>query len=163
MKLPDSLTQSLYARPLREQALLAVGGFAIVVLLTWVAIIKPVNGMRDKAQRQLDATRLVFAEVDQLASRVEAERAGGKSSRPSGSMTELIDSSLRKHGLTIRGIQPGQQGEMFVRLEAAPTPAVWRWLHEMEAVAGVGINELTVNPTDKAGFVLVTARLAQPR
>lgn len=163
MKLPESLSQSLYARPLREQTLLSAGCLAIVIMLVWVALIKPVNGLRDKAARQLDATRQVFAEVDQLASRLEAERAGGKPSRAGGSMTELIDASLRKHGLTIQGIQPGQQGEMFVRLAAAPTPAVWRWLHEMEALAGVGINELTVNPTDKAGFVLVTARLAQPQ
>ena len=163
MKLPDSLTRSLHARPLREQTLLAAGGLAIVIMLVWVAVSKPVNGLRDQAGRQLEATRQVFAEVDQLASRLEAERTSSQSSGPGGSMTELIDASLRKHGLTIQGIQPGQQGEMFVRLAAAPTPAVWRWLHEMEAVAGVSINELTVNPTDKAGFVLVNARLAQPR
>ena len=163
MKLPDKFLHSLYARPLREQALLAVGGLVIVLLVAWLAVVKPVNGLRDQAARQLNATRLVYAEVDALASQLEAERARGGKGRPSGSMTELIDNSLRKYGLTIRGIQPGQQGEMFVRLEAAPTQAVWRWLHEMEAVAGVGINELSVNPTDKAGFVLVTARLAQPR
>jgi hypothetical protein len=33
----------------------------------------------------------------------------------------------------------------------------------MEAVAGVTINELTINPTEKEGWVLLTARLAQPR
>lgn len=161
MKLLNNLATTLYARPVREQKLLFLGGLAILLLLAWQLVLAPVNGLRDRAHKQLEQTRIVYAEVDQLAARLEVARNQGQQQRPAGSMTEQIDASLRKQGLSIRGIQPGQQGELFVRLEAAPTQALWRWLHEMEAVAGFSVNELTVNPTDKEGWVLLTARLEQ--
>ncbi|UTA47877.1 type II secretion system protein M [Simiduia sp. 21SJ11W-1] len=159
----QTLAKLLYGRPLREQAMLAVGGLAVAAMLVWVAVVAPINGMRDDAVKTLARTQATFAEVDQLAAQLEATRgaASQQQSRGKTTMTELIDNSLRKHGLSIRGIQPGQQGEMFVRLEAAPTQSVWRWLYEMEAVAGATINELTINPTDKEGWVLLTARLEQ--
>lgn len=163
MNLVQNLSATLYARPLREQKMLFLGGLAILLLLAWQLLLAPVNGLRDRAQKQLNQSRAVYAEVDQLAARVQAARTQGQQQKPSGSMTEQIDASLRKQGLSIRGIQPGQQGELFVRLEAAPTQALWRWLHEMEAVAGYNINELTINPTDKQGWVLLTARLEQGR
>lgn len=164
MNLNEQLSALMYGRPLREQALLAIGGIAVALMLVWMLVVVPINNLRDDAVNTLARTQLTYAEVDKLAAQLEASRGEGRSSqRPSGSMTELIDSSLRKQGLSIRGIQPGQQGEMFVRLEASPTQAVWRWLYEMENVAGVTINELTINPTEKEGWVLLTARLAQPR
>ena len=165
MKLNEQLSMLLYGRPLREQALLALGGAIVGAMLIWVLVVKPINNLRDEAVKTRDRTQLTYAEVDLLAAQLEASQGRQQGGPRAGdsSMTELIDSSLRKHGLSIRGIQPGQQGEMFVRLEASPTQSVWRWLYEMEAVAGVTINELTINPTEKEGWVLLTARLAQPR
>lgn len=165
MSLDKILGKLLYGRPRREQALLAGGAVAIAVMLVWLVVVQPINGLRDNARQTLARTQLTYAEVDQLAARLEASRGNATQERSArgGSMTELIDSSLRAQGLSIRGIQPGQQGEMFVRLEASPTQAVWRWLYEMEAVAGVTINELTINPTEKEGWVLLTARLEQAR
>ena len=155
----------LYARPLREQALLAFGAVAVSVMLAWLLVVKPIHGLRDSAVDNLVRVQAVYAEVDLLAAKLQASQANANdSARSAGSsMTEIIDASLRKHGLSIRGIQPGQQGEMFVRLEASPTQSVWQWLYEMEAVVGVKINELTINPTEKEGWVLLTVRLEQAR
>lgn len=161
----NPLAEFLFARPLREQTLLAVGAACIALMLLWLVIVKPIHGLRDEASKTLVRTQQVYAEVDQLAAKLEASKSAGdiNARSASGSMTEIIDVSLRKHSLSIRGIQPGQQGEMFVRLEASPTQAVWKWLYEMEAVVGIKINELTINPTEKEGWVLLTARLEQAR
>lgn len=160
MNAMQQLTQTLYARPLREQALLLAGGAASALMLAWLLLVSPVNGLRDEALTTLARTQQTHAQVNALAAQLEAARAGQSAASASrASMTELIDASLRKHQLGIRGIQPGSQGEMFVRLEAAPTQAVWRWLHEMESVQQMSINELTINPTEKVGWVLLTARL----
>lgn len=161
----EQLSVALFARPQREQALLFFAGLAVGAMLVWVALVQPIKHLRDEAVKTSERVQLVYAEVDQLAAQLEASQAAGAGNNPraSTSMTELIDSSLRKQGLSIRGIQPGQQGEMFVRLEASPTQAIWQWLYEMEALAGVKINELTINPTEKEGWVLLTARLEQAK
>lgn len=163
MNIMQQVTAAMYARPLREQMLLAAGSVAIVVMLIWLALVKPINGWRDSAVQTLTRTQEVYAEVNVMAAQLEAARASGNANNSSQqvSMTELIDSSLRKYRLAIRGIQPGQQGEMFVRLEAAPTQSLWQWLYEMEAVQSVKINELTITPTEKEGWVLLTTRLEQ--
>ncbi|MDN3638057.1 type II secretion system protein M [Simiduia curdlanivorans] len=161
----NPISEFLFARPLREQTLLAIGGCCIALMLLWLVIVKPIHGLRDEASKTLVRTQQIYAEVDQLAAQLEASRSTGDANTRSSnaSMTEIIDVSLRKYGLSIRGIQPGQQGEVFVRLEASPTQSVWQWLYEMEAVVGVKVNELTINPTEKEGWVLLTARLEQAR
>ena len=165
MNSQNPVSEFLFARPLREQTLLAIGGLCIARMLLWLVIVKPIHGLRDDAAKTLLRSQQVYAEVDQLAALLEASKSAGDTSARSSnaSMTEIIDVSLRKYGLSIRGIQPGQQGEVFVRLEASPTQSVWQWLYEMEAVVGVKVNELTINPTEKEGWVLLTARLEQTR
>ncbi len=155
----NALLTALNRFPRREQiALLALGGLLVLFLL-WVALLNPLQKKRAQLQQANVATAQSLGRVQILAAQITQQRDQGNQARSGDNINGLIDTSLRNHGLSMSGFQPGSAGEVRVRLDRAAYGSLMAWLHELEHQQGVTIRDLSVAAGNDPGQVAVNLRL----
>jgi general secretion pathway protein M len=146
----------------REQSILLLGALAVFLYLLWMAVLVPLQDWR-AAQIQSNANvQQTLGRVKVLSARLEEyRRTGDGSTRSSGNLSRVIDSSLSAAGLTMSGFQPGTGGEVRVRFDQAPYDRFMQWLHDMEYRHDISVIDMTMAATNEQGMVTVNIRLQQ--
>jgi len=143
----------------RDQIALVVCGGLVALYILYVAMLRPVIGMRDAQQRQNVAQLEALERVRTLAASYVAQQSSGSSDARQGSIVEIIDSSLRKHQLNLSGIQPSGSDDARLRLEQVPFDNLLAWLYEMEINQRMQVRDISVATGSASGFVSVNVRL----
>jgi len=135
----------------------AVAAYALVLLL-----FVPLGEARREMAARNEAAAETLARVEGLASRIDALRGDGENVRRSAerNLTALVNTSAERFGLRPTRLQPNGRGAVQVRFEAAPLERLLRWLHQIENERGLVVEELSLNQTQLAASVSVTARIA---
>jgi general secretion pathway protein M len=150
------------AHSVGERALLAVLGFAILVVLLWLGVWRPVNaGLEAGWARQgaaLDRRASVRARVDAI----KAAPAGTADSSAGLPIDQLVSQTAAEAGFTLdRGAAQGG-GRMTVAISSARMGPLLAWLTRLET-AGIRIQTIGITPGATEGTVAMQAVLEESR
>ena len=145
----------------REQLLLMVGGFFVVLYLLYLVLWNPIANKRDDLLVQNQAVAQSLGSVRSLAAEYQAlKRSGAAGKSPVGSnLSRIVDTSVARNQLKMNRFQPSSSGDVQVRFENAVFNNIVAWLYELESEYAIEVKELSVTPGAAAGLVNVSVRL----
>ncbi|WP_439105939.1 type II secretion system protein GspM [Congregibacter sp.] len=150
---------------LREQLALLAMAFAVMVYILAMFVIAPLGRARDELSARNLATAEILQRVDIMATEIkslEGTQSNGRGTQPANLSASLNQSALR-YALSVSRLQPNSQGSVQLRFESAPLDALLRWIHELETVQGLQVDDLSLSQTSSAGVVSATLRVAAVR
>jgi general secretion pathway protein M len=142
----------------REQIMIIACALAMTLYLVWLLVLTPIEKKRDQLLQAKTTATQSLGRVQMLAAQIQQLRDAG-SQASDENINGLIDSSLRANGLQMTGLQPGNNGEVRVRLDRAGYEPLMQWLYEMEYKQGVTVNDMSLAVTNEPGIVTVNIRL----
>ena len=157
----QQLQNQFYAQPRRDQIMLLAGSACVLLYLLWFALVVPLQDAVAAERARTASVSQTLARVESLAAVVaQTEKQQAKQrQKPTTSIAELVDRSLRDNGLVMRGFQPSNDGEVRLRLDNVRYSSLLQWLYQLETVHGVQIKELATSASSSAGLVMVNVRL----
>ncbi len=145
----------------REQLSLLVLALVVGCYLLWILLWSPLVSMRDRMHEQNSATAAALVRVDTLvAELLQARNASGPGGQRSN-LTAVVNQSTARFGLAVNRLQPGSRGDLQVRLENARFADLVAWLHQLELVEGLLLEEVAITQAGSVGFVNATIRVGQ--
>lgn len=141
----------------KDQIYLVVGVVCLVLYILFMGVLSPMYDKRDMQVRSHQTSIATLAKVKELA--VQIKESNGSGGGSGVSVVDLVDSSLRSHGLRLSNMQPSGRSDVRVRLDEVAFNSMLAWLHEMEIEKGLQIKDLNVSDSSTTGMVSVTLRL----
>lgn len=145
----------------REQMMLMLLGAAAVIFLIVMLVIVPLQDWRANEQQRLTSSTNELNRVRELVAQIKAKENTPTRNANQESLAVLIDNSLRKNDLIMRGFQPGSNQDARLRLENAAYPDLAQWLYDLEYEHGVSIQELSLTPARVSGRLMVNLRVSR--
>ncbi len=137
------------ALTLREQGLIALMLILGLGLGFFYGVLRPINQHYDDGLRVLAAAS---AEAGRVKSVVQSARIlqSGAPTRPTGTtnVRAAIGETALAMGITVTRLQPDQNGNLNVWLDAVPTRDFFRWLTVLQKNHGVSVAKATVQSED---------------
>ncbi len=94
------------------------------------------------------------------AAQVQAAPAKQAKSSSGGSLSQVIDASVRRAGLKMKRFQPSGDKQAQVWLENVPYAAAMTWLNDLEVERGYRIDSASITAASQSGSVNVRIRVA---
>jgi len=136
-----------------EQRIILALGSAVVLVVLWLGIWKPVSDWRDiednryrSAQTTLDWMRANESRAREIA-RAGSAQAGERSLIP------VITRSAEVQGLQLTRLQPEASGAVSVVLQGQSFNDVVRWLQQLEENNGVTVMRVAFDADTQPGLV----------
>lgn len=150
----DKLKAWWYGLATREQQLVGAGGFMLVIAVFYFGIWSPISNAEEAALGRLKAQQQTLSYVKDTANRLAGLRQSG--SRPSltGSMTNVVNQTASRYGLTITRMQP-QGNKIQLWMDDVPFDALLGYLGDLVQQKGLSLELLDVGETDTPGMVKV--------
>ncbi len=146
---------------LREQVYLLIMAVALTVYGLFFLVINPLSDAREELRARNESTAEALHRVDALAAELRSLRQSNTSTRGAGrNLTAQLNASANRFGLQIARLQPNSRGAVQLRFEAAVLDGLLRWIHQLETVEGLLVEELSFSQTSSAGVVSATLRVA---
>ncbi|MDP5070803.1 MAG: type II secretion system protein M [Congregibacter sp.] len=148
--------------PLRDQLALLLMAAVIIVYVLVMFVMRPLGQARAELSARNQATAAVLRRVDAMATEIQSlqdQKADGRSP-PSVNLSASLNQSAVRYQLRVSRLQPSSQGAVQIRFESAPLDALLRWLHEIETVQGLLVEDVSLGQTSSAGVVSATLRIA---
>lgn len=150
----------------RERVMVVIGVIAIVLAVFYYGIWQPLNNGLADAREQVVTETAQSRWMLGLLHEAQALRASDTSNRVKGrnqSLLTIIDATSRARGLAkaVRRIQPSNNNEATVTLDAAPFNALLNWLHMLKQGYSVDIDSLTVTRGKQPGLIQARMKLTR--
>jgi len=138
----------------REQNLVLMLGAMLMVALVYFVVYQPLANNLNKAQQGVASEQKLLVWVEKNATKIAKLRAqSGLSASPNqGSLAQIINTSARRHKLTINRIQP-QNNKIQINIESASFVALLQWVQELELTYSVLIEIAEFRPQGAPGYV----------
>jgi len=135
---------------------------AVLLYVVFLFVILPLSQARAQWSERNLATAQVLQRVDVMAAEIQSLRdAADESGRSSaGNLSASLNQSAGRYSLRVSRLQPNSQGSVQLRFESAPLQSLLRWIHELETVQGLRIDELSFGQTSTSGVVSASLRVA---
>ncbi|EED33803.1 putative general secretion pathway M protein [gamma proteobacterium NOR5-3] len=147
---------------LREQLSLLIMAAAVLVYVLMLFVVLPLGQAREEMAARNAATAAVLRQVDAMATEIQSLRGEqSNSGAPStANLSASLNQSASRYLLRVSRLQPNSQGSVQLRFESAPLDALLRWIHELETLQGLRVDDLSLSQTSTAGVVSATLRVA---
>ncbi len=156
------MRQWFLARLNQEQVIIVLLAIVLVLFLVWQMFLEPMSEKQQQLETRQQALSNQLQQVQQLVERHQQLEQQGESSVQTSqqSLANLVNSSVIKHGLTLRRYQPSSSsGVAQIRFENMPFSSIISWLYDLEVEQGVGIKDLSITDGQSGGLVNVSVRL----
>jgi len=142
----------------REQRLVALGGFAVVLMLGWAFVWHPLVVKRAELRDAVDAQQRDLAFVRVAAADVDRFRASGKQGRrdrQGRSLLALADATARDAGLegALKRVEPVGAASVRVSFEVARFDALIAWIEGLTRDYGIEAIDVSADRADGVGLV----------
>ncbi|MCR8923245.1 type II secretion system protein M [Dasania sp. GY-MA-18] len=127
----------------------------VFYMLLWKPVVAENTQLKQAnvlAQQQLQT-------VQQLAQKYKQLSSSGASNNTEVNLPQLIDTSLLRHKLALKRMQPSASGDIQLRFEEVSFNHLVAWLHELETVYGVVVKDASITPGNSDGVVSSSVRL----
>ena len=155
----NSLIENWQQRDHSEKIILIIVGVFLLLSLLYLLIFKPIAEWRIQLNKQQSANEKTLLEVNRLVSRYQ-QRLSSDESSVTG-LASIIDDSLQKNNLTMRGFQPGKNDDARLRLSNVPYESLMQWLYAMEYEEKLTVEELTMSQAKTPGLLMVSVTISQ--
>ena len=153
----ESFIENWQQRSSSEKVTLA-GVAALVVLgLFYLFVFDPIVSWQQQEKKRLVVNERVLGEVTALAKRFDTQANVGTENDTG--LASMIDSSLQKNNLTMRGFQPGKKNDARLRLSNVAYDSLTQWLYDLEYQHNIAIEELSVTQAKTPGLLMVSVRV----
>lgn len=152
------------ARNARERSVLLIGMGLLLLLLIWLWLIDPALQGRAQLKKTLPALHAQLAQLQALTKEAAALPAASAASNATVAplSRSLLESSLARKGIKAQTLEIN--GELVrLKLSGVSFAALIRWLSEMQAVAQLAVNDLTVVALEQSDRVDASLSLRQQR
>ncbi len=137
----------------REQRALWLGGGALVIALVYFLVWAPMQQSLTQTELRLLQQQELLQWVNTQTDRVKHLKAGPAKRAFSGSLTQLVNSSAKRHQISLARMQPSGD-ELQVWVEEADFNRVLDWLMQLES-SGVQIQEADLAEAKAPGQVKI--------
>jgi len=144
-------------RSASEKKIITVVGVLMLIFAVYFLLVEPIEAYKEKQYRLLSAENNRYSRVIPLVERIQSRSSN--SGQLSEGLAKLIDDSLQKNSLTMRGFQPGKNNDVRLRLSDVPYESLVQWLHDLEYEHNVVIEEMSVSPSKETNLLLVNIRV----
>jgi type II secretory pathway component PulM len=145
----------------REQLSLLIMSAAVALYVVFAWVWAPLDSARDDLALRNQSTVELLQRVDAMVSEVQALKAAGGGTARQRNLTSLINQTTRSQNLSVTRLQPTSRGDIQVRMEGAVFDDVMTWLHVMEQLERLVIQELSLTKAGGSGLINLTVRLSQ--
>lgn len=137
-----------------EQKLLLVLAVFLPLFAVY-SIVSTVNqgleSTRDKLEKQIDLNEWAAQQI----AVIHAAKGKPSSTSQQGSITQLINASARKYGVTIARLQPQKTDSVRVGIEEVSFNKFTSWLSELENRHGIKVASVDFSRADASGRVKI--------
>lgn len=138
----------------REQQIVAVGGVMLLIAVFYWGIWTPIANAEADAVNRLKAQQQTLAYVKETANKLAGLRQNGSRPTMQGSITNVVNQTAGRYGLTITRMQP-QGNKIQLWMDDVPFDALLGYLGDMVQQKGLSLELLDVGETDTPGMVKV--------
>ena len=157
----DKLLNKWHSFESREQVMLMLLAVAMGIFLIVMLVIVPLHNWRASEEQRLLSSSNELNRVRELVAQIKAKEAAPARNPNQQNLAVVIDNSLRKNDLVMRGFQPGANQDARLRLENAAYPDLAQWLYDLEYEHGINIQELSLTPARVSGRLMVNLRVSR--
>lgn len=150
----------------RERIAVIAGAIAVVLALFWFGIWQPLNqSVADRRQRvnvAAEQARWMLG-IREEARLLQSDNSQRSIQGRNESLLSIVDATSRENGLAdaVRRIQPDDDDQATVNLDAANFNQMLFWLRSLQRDYGVSTRQITVTPDEDAGTVQARITLAR--
>ncbi|MFV0478061.1 MAG: type II secretion system protein GspM [Parahaliea sp.] len=145
----------------REQLCLLALALIVPLYLLYILLWAPLNERRAQLVIRNQATAESLQRVDVMVSQVLHLRANGDQQHKTRNLVSVVNQGTSAANLLVSRLQPGNRGDIQVRLENADFIRVMDWLYEVEQVQALLLLEVSITQGGGAGRVNATIRIGQ--
>jgi type II secretory pathway component PulM len=148
----------------RDQVAIVVGGIALVIYILVGLIYQPIQTRIENLQTSNDTARADLQWMMESASTVKAMQGNSAKTNagPSGSISQVVDKSVRDAGLKMKRFQPNGDKQAQVWLEGVPYAASIAWLNALENSYGYSLDSVSINASSQSGLINVRVKVNAP-
>jgi general secretion pathway protein M len=137
-----------------EQKLLLIMAIFLPLFALYMMVTTVSEGLEKSTTKLEKQVELNEWAADQIAI-IQQSKGGGANKSSQGSITQLINASARKHGVTISRLQPQKTDTVRVGIEEVGFNKFIAWLTELENRHGIKVASIDFSRSDSAGRVKV--------
>jgi len=150
----EKLLELYASKTASEQKLIQLAGIFFSIFLIHSIYTSVNDGLataEDKLQKQTELNSWAREQIQ----RIQNSSGGASSNRNSGSITQVINSSARKFGVSIARLQPQKTDMVKVGIDQIGFNRLIRWLAELENRHGIEASNIDVSKADESGLVKI--------
>ncbi len=141
----------------REQQLAMISAAVIGVAVLYWGILTPLNGQLSDSKKQLTRAETALSWTQEKAN-VLLEAGAGKPKSRRGNLTQILNSSARKNGITFSRIV-NKKDKIEVWVTSVEFERFIKWLTTLKNKHGVSVLNADLAKTDKKGYIKVNRLL----
>lgn len=142
----------------REQRLVLICAVVISLFLFYWVVWQPVHQSKALNERALQQAEQQLVWLHSVLPQLQ--QSGVSIERTSGSLSQILTSSARQHGIRVSRMQP-QNEQMQLVLDDVPFEQLIRWLHDLHYQHGLRLVNLDVSLSNQPGIVQVRRILVE--
>lgn len=141
----------------RDRKILLTVSLAILLLIIYIFIYKPVSSSIDNMQKKNSENQQLLVWMAQSAASIKNMSGGvNKASKRAGrSLNEVINSTASSTKITISRSQPRDNNQYQIWLDQIGFNELLVWLAVLQNDYGVFVSNINIGTTDKKGYVRV--------
>lgn len=147
------------AQSSRDQIAIAVLAVAVFVYVLIGGVYQPLLAKQAQLSAANEAASEDLRWMLGAASQVKAAPVKKVASSSGGSLSQVIDASVRRAGIKMKRFQPSGDKQAQVWLENVPYTAAITWLNELEVERGYQIDSASISAASQPGMVNVRIRV----
>lgn len=150
------------ALPRRQQWAVVIGGIVVVFYVLYMALWAPLGDKVDKLSMRNQGAVTNLQWLRESAEEVKQLRgSGGGRSASQMSLSQMVDTSVARHGVRMSRFQPSGKTEAQVWLDKVEFNRLVAWLDQMENGYGVAIKNIAINAGNEEGMVNARVRFSK--
>jgi general secretion pathway protein M len=138
----------------REQQLVSVAGFFLVIGVFYWGIWSPISEAQKNAEADHNAALKTLNFVKQSANKLVGLQQAGATATASGSLSALVNQGASQFGLEITRMQP-QGDKVQLWMDDVPFDALLSYLHHLVNDKGLSLDSVDLAESDISGLVKV--------
>ncbi len=157
MSILVSLKNSWDERSDSDKKVLSLVAVLIACSLFYLLVYEPLVKWREYESKRLTKNDKVYSQVERLVSRLQSQKT--TTSKHTRDLSAIVDASLQKNSIAMRGFQPGKNNTARLRLANVSYESLVQWLYDVEYVHNLIIEELSIAKTKADNLLMVNIRL----
>jgi len=140
----------------RERLLVQLAGGLAVLVILYLAIIRPLQAYERESERALARAENDYLQVASAAAEIKA--AGGAAKEAGRSQDPLrlaVAKSARAKSVQISRLQPGENGSLTVWIETVSSTKLYGWLQQLALEGGISPAKLNAQKSRVEGLLRV--------